>query len=235
MSCIENMADAFSYLFNPLTIASCLGKPTNIFTNCAILFAVLKAIERKHLNAVVALALASYLSLYPILLLPPLLLLCYDKQIEVRKNVPTMTAFLIECILLFLGSFGVLLFLSYLVTGMSWEFLSSTYGVHLLVADLTPNVGLWWYFFVEMFDSFREFFLGVFWLHLGSYVGGVCIKLRKQPLFAIITMLGVFAMFKPYPSVSDTSLYLALIPLYRHVFSRKSSLDILYSPSLHSQ
>ena len=28
--------------------------------------------------------------------------------------------------------------------------------------DLTPNVGMWWYFFTEMFDHFRPFFLGVF-------------------------------------------------------------------------
>ena len=219
---LDIVANYPRYLFNPLTVASCLGRPTNVFTNCAILFATLGAIEGKRSNALTALALASYLSLYPVFLLPPLLLLYYDKQLEVRKEELKVSTFLVECITLFLGSLGFYLFLSFLVTGASWEFLSSTYGVHLLVADLTPNVGLWWYFFIEMFDSFREFFLGVFWLHLGSYVGGVSIKLRKQPLFAIVTMLGVFAMFKPYPSVSDTSLYLALIPLYRHVFPCKS-------------
>jgi GPI-anchor transamidase subunit U len=32
----------------------------------------------------------------------------------------------------------------------------------LTVPDLTPNVGLWWYFFTEMFDHFRSFFLMVF-------------------------------------------------------------------------
>lgn len=32
----------------------------------------------------------------------------------------------------------------------------------LTVSDLTPNVGMWWYFFTEMFDHFRGFFLGVF-------------------------------------------------------------------------
>ena len=28
--------------------------------------------------------------------------------------------------------------------------------------DLTPNPGMWWYFFTEMFDHFRPFFLMVF-------------------------------------------------------------------------
>lgn len=32
----------------------------------------------------------------------------------------------------------------------------------LTVSDLAPNVGMWWYFFTEMFDHFRAFFLGVF-------------------------------------------------------------------------
>src|SRR5208282_5136691 len=44
------------------------------------------------------------------------------------------------------------------------------------------------------------------------------IRLRRQPLFVITTLLGIFAVFKPYPSISDTSLYLAMLPLYRHVF-----------------
>lgn len=115
------------------------------------------------------------------------------------------------------GTICALLLMSLQITG-SWEFLSSTYGVQLLLPDLTPNVGLWWYFFIEMFDSFRAFFLGVFWLHLSSYVAGLTIRLRRQPLFVITTLLGIFAIFKPYPSISDTSLFLAVLPLYRHVF-----------------
>lgn len=34
------------------------------------------------------------------------------------------------------------------------------------VIDLTPNVGMWWYFFNEMFDHFRPFFRGVFQVSL---------------------------------------------------------------------
>lgn len=78
---------------------------------------------------------------------------------------------------MFLASFLSLIGLSYLITS-SFEFLNSTYGVHLLLPDLTPNVGLWWYFFIEMFDSFREFFLCVFQLHLVIYVPGLVIRLR---------------------------------------------------------
>jgi phosphatidylinositol glycan class U len=46
-------------------------------------------------------------------------------------------------------------------------------------------------------------------------------RIRRQPLFVITSLLGLFAIFKPYPSISDVSLYLALIPLYRHIFPRE--------------
>ena len=45
---------------------------------------------------------------------------------------------------------------------------------------------------------------------------------RKQPLFVITTILGISAMFKSYPSIGDTALYLSLLSLYRHIFPRMS-------------
>lgn len=173
------------------------------------------------MSSILALGLASYLSLYPILLLPPLILLCYDRQARNKKEMLFLSTYSVKYTSIFLGTNAWFLYLSNILTAGLWEFLSSTYGVQLLLPDLTPNMGLWWYFFIEMFDSFREFFLGVFWLHLGGYVGGLCIRVRKQPLFVITTLLGIFAIFKPYPSLSDTSLYFAMLPLYRHIFPCK--------------
>ena len=163
-----------------------------------------------------AISFAAYLSMYPLLLFPPLVLLCYDRKKPTNKS-ESLFGFVLGNALAVGGSIYSLLHMSSLITG-SWEFLYSTYGVQLLLPDLTPNVGLWWYFFIEMFDSFRNFFLGVFWLHLSSYVGGLTIRVRRQPLFVLTILLGIFAIFKPYPSISDTSLFLAMLPLYRHVF-----------------
>lgn len=106
--------------------------------------------------------MASYLSLYPVLLLPPMVMLAGGGG---------------KMVVVFMGAVAGLLGVSWGVTG-SWEFMASTYGVLLVLPDLTPNVGLWWYFFIEMFDSFRNFFLCVFQLHLAVYVGGLCIRLR---------------------------------------------------------
>lgn len=219
------------YIFNPFTIATCIGRPTSVFTNCAILYAIAKAVNGKSVSSMLALALAAYLSLYPALLFPPILLLCYDQSWRRGKLLTSPFTFFLRHFSIFSASIAWFLYVSFFVTGGSWEFVSSTYGVHLLLPDLTPNLGLWWYFFIEMFDSFREFFLGVFWLHLGGYVGGLCIRLRTQPLFIITSLLGIFAIFKPYPSISDTSLYFALLPLYRHIFPRKFKKNPIFLPS----
>ena len=187
-----------------------------MFTTCAILHAIAKAVAGSTFHSMLAISLASYLSMYPLLLLPPLTLLCYDRQ-KPTKRTSSLVKFASGAVAMVTGSLFLLLQMSSLITG-SWEFIASTYGVQLLLPDLTPNVGLWWYFFIEMFDSFRNFFLGVFWLHLSSYVGGLVIRLRSQPLFVLTMVLGIFAIFKPYPSISDASLFLAMLPLYRHVF-----------------
>ncbi|KAK4227564.1 phosphatidylinositol glycan anchor biosynthesis class U protein [Podospora fimiseda] len=204
------------FLFNPFTVATCIGRSTSVFTTCAILHAIAKAVSGAPFSAMVAITFAGYLSLYPLLLLPPLVLLCYDRQ-RIERGIKSVIPFVATNIAVVAGIMGLLFGMSYLITG-SWEFLTSTYGVQLTLSDLTPNVGLWWYFFIEMFDSFRSFFLGVFWLHLSCYVGGLTVRIRQQPLVVLTLLLGIFGIFKPYPSISDTSLFLALVPLYRHVF-----------------
>nr|KMM68538.1 cell division cycle protein 91 [Coccidioides posadasii RMSCC 3488] len=214
----DGTAIAAGYLFNPFTIASCLGRSTNAFTNSAIISSISNAIAGNSFNSMLALGLASYMSLYPALLFSPMALLCYDRYVRNGKATKGAISYSLERLSILGGSIGVLLYISYLIVGQSWEFIPATYGVQLLVPDLTPNAGLWWYFLIEIFDPFREFFLGVFWLHLSAYVGGLTVRIRRQPLFVITTLFGIFAIFKPYPSISDVSIYFAFLPLYRHTF-----------------
>ncbi|RPA95973.1 PIG-U-domain-containing protein [Choiromyces venosus 120613-1] len=211
-------AVAVAFLFNPFSIATCIARPTIVFTNTAILTAIAKGVKGHGIAAVLALAMASYLSLYPVLLLPPMVLLAYDSLPAAKKVGRSLGSFAAVLTAVFTVAAAGLGALSWGITGGSWEFLASTYGVHLLLPDLTPNVGLWWYFFIEMFDSFREFFLCVFQLHLAVYLAGLCLRLRKQPLFVITTLLGISSIFKSYPSIGDTALYLSLLSLYRHIF-----------------
>ncbi|KAF2454358.1 GPI transamidase subunit PIG-U family protein [Lineolata rhizophorae] len=224
------LAVAAAFLFSPFTIVVCVGRPTSAFTNAFVLLATAQAVQGKGTTMVLALSAATYLALHPVLLLPPLLILCYDAQMGPWKPVSAKyqprasgraVSFTLQYSALFGLALSTLLFASNLIlpaNATPRSFLPATYGVHLLLPDLTPNVGLWWYFFIEMFDSFREFFLGVFWLHMASYCPGLCVRLRHQPLFVVATLCGIFAIFQPYPSVADAALYFALVPLFRHVF-----------------
>ncbi|KIW26532.1 uncharacterized protein PV07_09619 [Cladophialophora immunda] len=199
---------AAAYLFNPFTILSCLGRSTSIFTNAAIIQAVLNAQSGNAIRAMFALAIGTYLSMYPALLLPPTLLMIHKSN---------QSASLAPSILSYAAGLAALLVTTPVLTSGFSDFLASCYGVQITVPDLTPNVGLWWYFFIEIFDSFRDFFIGVFWLHLVGYVGGMTLRLQSQPLFVITSLLGLFAIFKPYPSIADVSLYLGFLPMYQHV------------------
>jgi phosphatidylinositol glycan class U len=233
----DGVSIAAWYLFNPFTIATCLSRSTTVFTTMSTLYAISSCISGNSVHSMLALGVASYLSLYPALLLPPLVLLGYDRRITAKADSLSLLSYSISNFLYVVASIAGLLVASYVITGFSWEFIRSTYGFQLLVPDLTPNAGLWWYFFIEIFDPFREFFLGVFWLHLTGYVGGLTIRLRRQPLFVITALIGIFAIFKPYPSVADVSLYFALLPLYRHLsplmrYTFFSSAALLYATLL---
>lgn len=232
----NSVAIAAGFLLNPFTIVTCLARSTSALANLFILTAMAKASQGASFTFVLATAFASYLAMHPILLFPPLLILLFDARALKKQNTPDAWTFAITHTMGLAAAIGTLLGASAFLTG-SWDFLAATYGVRLLLPDLTPNVGLWWYFFIEMFDSFREFFLGVFWLHAASYMPGLTIRLHKQPLFVACTLTGIFAVFTPYPSIADAALYLSLIPLFRHLFPLMrytflASASILYTSFL---
>ncbi|XP_065838468.1 phosphatidylinositol glycan anchor biosynthesis class U protein-like isoform X1 [Oscarella lobularis] len=157
------------------------------------------------------LALATYLSLYPVMLIAPLILIDY----QIMKCSYVKSA--IRVILPFIVVFAFLNFTSYYISG-SWDYVQSVYGFILAVTDLTPNVGLFWYFFMEMFDHFYSFFVWVFQINVFLYTMPLAIRLRKHPGFLFYTLCSVMSIFKSYPTVGDLALPLALLPLWSHTF-----------------
>ncbi|KAI8987491.1 GPI transamidase subunit PIG-U [Mycotypha africana] len=206
---------AAMYLFNPLTLLSCASKSTQIFSNLAVAMALLSALkyktgqqitEKNSINVYSSLsmfwiAFASYLSVYPIMLLPALLLI-----METSKPV-----------LHFSGWTVCLFLLSRLFVG-TWDFIKATYGIIIFVFDLTPNVGMFWYFFIEIFDQFRSFFMVVFQFHTFIFTAPICIKMRNQPILAATVLCSITAIFKSYPSASDACFYLALVSVHDELF-----------------
>ena len=158
--------------------------------------------EQKILSCLF-LALASYKGLYPIMLLAPLCVVLLEKMSN-KTAFKIITRVVIPCSVL-LGSFlAGLLWISYIVMDKNWNFLWSTYGFILSVPgtvnrkcyvilfsklssvlELTPNMGLFWYIFTEMFEHFRVFFVATFQLNVFVYVIPLSIRLRKDPFLLV--------------------------------------------------
>ncbi|CAM0137488.1 hypothetical protein VKS41_003149 [Umbelopsis sp. WA50703] len=210
---IDPWTVAALYLFNPLTIASCISKSTILFTNLSIVLSLACALKGRRMYSMLWIALASYLSCYPAMLMPPMVLITYNWapcQLNLAKQVQASTLY-------FLSSFAILLIASWGLTG-SWDYLYSTYGTILCLTDLTPNIGMFWYFFIEMFDQFRNFFLVVFQLHAFIFAAPLCIRFREHPIFVVVVLSGIMSIFKSYPSIGDAALYLGLLPVHGEVF-----------------
>lgn len=89
----------------------------------------------------------------------------------------------------------------------------------LNVPDLKPNIGLFWYFFTEMFEHFRPLFLCSFQINATLlYLTPLSIRLRGEPVLLMVTLIALTAIFKSYPSLGDVGFYLALLPMWKHLF-----------------
>lgn len=243
------------YLFNPYTLLACLGRPTTVFPTLFVLLSINQACQAKPTTSIFALAMASYMSLHAAFLLPPIGMLCYDRVcLDVQttqsgrtegkmtnvaidqRSMPAATPFAVQTVATFTGVIGFLFALSRLLLP-SWQFIPSVYATLLQLPDLTPNIGLWWYFFIEMFDAFRSFFLGVFWLHMFAYSVPLCFRLKKQPLAAVILMMGICAIFEPYANVGNVGAFLSSLCLLGHVFEGESisAFDLFLNSNHKSQ
>jgi phosphatidylinositol glycan class U len=59
-----------------------------------------------------------------------------------------------------------------------------------------------------------------------SYSVPFTLRLRTQPLAAVIAMQGVLAIFQPYANVGEVGAWLATTCLMSHVFSGMTSLPL---------
>nr|XP_023838490.1 phosphatidylinositol glycan anchor biosynthesis class U protein-like [Salvelinus alpinus] len=93
-------------------------------------------------------------------------------------------------------------------------------GPHLLsdclsMPDLTSKK---WYFFAEMFEHFRLFFICVFQINVFFYTIPLSIKLKEHPVFLIFMQIAIISIFKSYPTVGDIALYMAFLPAWNHLY-----------------
>lgn len=214
---------AASYLFNPYIFLPSLAHSTSSFENVLMLVSLMFASQGRTSASLLSLSFLVQISPSSVLVLAPVLLLLITDPVsrlasprplsalaaDTRKLFPLLAEFIV-----YFASFTLT---STLVSG-SWAWIPQTWGAILTLPDLTPNTGLWWYFFTEMFDHFRPFFLMVFSVHLLIYIAPICIKFQYDPLYAAFLLIGVLGIFKAYPTLSDPGLFLSMIVLFPEIY-----------------
>ncbi|XP_078688856.1 GPI-anchor transamidase component PIGU-like [Branchiostoma floridae x Branchiostoma belcheri] len=224
-----------TYLCNPLTIASCAAFSTTAVHNLVMAGALLAAIRGRRLVATLATALASYQCVYPEIFIIPVAM--YIAQREHGSGFsfrdPACRLSLLQTAGAHFAWLALLCAVSCLPFG-SAAWLYSTRGFVLLAPDLTPNMGLFWYFFTEMFEHFRIFFLCVFQLNAVFYVIPLAIKLRDHPMFHLHLLVGLTAVFKSYPTFGDAALFLSLLPVWGHCLKYMRNLFLVVCMWLYS-
>lgn len=202
-----------AYLFHPYLIGNCSAKTTTVFSNL-LLAAFLLAASRGHRYLGAALcALAAYQSVYNLSLILPLCLFVAapGKNGVLPDFLRTAAAFCASFAALNLATY-------YWLTSRSWDFLRATHGFALAVPELAPNIGIYWYFFTEMFEHFRPFFVCTFQLNCFTYAFPLAFRFRNHPHLLCWTLLALGAAFKSYPCYGDVGFYMSLLPLFRPLF-----------------
>ncbi|WFC93439.1 hypothetical protein MBRA1_000059 [Malassezia brasiliensis] len=208
-----------SYWLNPYTIACCAAKSTATLRALLVAGSVLFAVFGASWGLAIAHTLGALLFLSPAMLTPALVLLGADSHTAygrwrahfglrrsdawwmwMRAVAVRMTA------VLALGLLASLV----LSRDMSGQFVRSVYGSRLLLDDLAPSSGLAWYFFVQMFEHFKTFYVLVVNVHMWAYMVPITIQFRSDPLFAVTVLYGIVCLFQNYPSLNDTALFIAL-------------------------
>lgn len=95
--------------------------------------------------------------------------------------------------------------------------MSLRFFLSLMVPDLRPNVGLFWYFFTEMFEHFRPLFVCAFQINCFLYVAPLALRLRKEPMLLAFSLAALSTVFRSYPSVGDLGFYLGMLPIWLHL------------------
>ena len=201
---------AYAYLFNPYIIFNCVGLTTTTFFNLLLTGIFYSIVKEKKLLCTLLLSLVTLQSFYLFILIVPLCLQFYHSE-KTKKCI-------FQIIILYLSTFGGLLAICHRVAG-SWGFIESTFGFILHVNDLTPNIGLFWYFFTEMFDHFRALFISALQINATVlYLIPLTLHLKDEPFFLAFTLTALTTVFKSYPCLGDVGFYFSLLPIWKHLF-----------------
>jgi len=213
-----NYKDAFSsfkiacfYMFNPFTLLTTFAKSTYLINNLVLVSMFSALLQEQFPVVMTLLSLSSYLTYQSWFLLIPI---CY--HIYVNKSFLQM----FKNFLVFVFFSAILLASSYLLANHSFKFMDLCYLTIIKFKKITPNLGLWWYFFTEIFEFFNDFYLSLFNLYSFIYVLPISMRFiipnnNLNSLFAIWIIIGIINLTKAYPVLTDYSLFYSSMFIFK--------------------
>ncbi|CAH8599419.1 unnamed protein product [Heterobilharzia americana] len=180
-------------------------------------------------------AFGCYIRIYPGYLIFPILAAAYLRSKEM-KTITCRLLSLLSPLVVFIVSLSILLWISFIIVeNHDWSFLRSVYWHTLTVADCTPQMGIYWYMFVEMFEHFREFFTWIFQLLIFTIVVGLTSKFNHNPLYICLMISLGMSVLQPYHSIGELGLLISILPMWSHILKQTHLLFIsacLFTTSL---
>ena len=167
------------------------------------------------------LALASYVELYSFVYLVPISIWIGNAHREDMKQGIAL------CILFFCLWFGLLQILSATLVEDYVTVCSKTYGYVHGFFDLSPNMGLNWYFFMQMFDRFRRYFVALFTMLQFIFVAPLTIRLYEYPIILVSAFFLLGVLFKPVHTLHDASIGLAMVLMAPRTMARMGNASLV--------
>uniref|UniRef100_A0A0L0P8H9 Uncharacterized protein n=1 Tax=Candidozyma auris TaxID=498019 RepID=A0A0L0P8H9_CANAR len=207
------------YLFNPLMILTNWSHSTAVFSYFLIIELVVQVVvDHNPFRAMIALAVGAYLSLTPGFLVVPVIALAFTVSAD-----RDYTRLAVQCSAIFIASMATLLLLSFILSGTP-DFFYQCYGNILFFDKFSPNMGLWWYIFTEMFDFFTPLYKGIFNLYHVIFVVPITVRFferESEPQigdsFLAVVMAHTWLSFsKSYPIIGDLGFVLSMLPIFKN-------------------
>ncbi|DBA04385.1 TPA: hypothetical protein N0F65_009981, partial [Lagenidium giganteum] len=203
---------ALIYLFNPYSLASTMAMSTASLTHVAVLYSLVFAAEGRAFSSAMFIALGTYLSVYPFFFAVPVALML-KRPCSPSDAAAFPFAKLFSVVSFSLHIFIMLLMMSSELSG-GWGFIQKTYLWVASYSDLTPNVGIFWYFFMEVFDRFIPYFLLLLHVHPLIYIVPIYLRLPHRPQAFACALVGILTLFQAYPSFGDFGFFLTMMSLH---------------------
>ncbi|XBW35266.1 hypothetical protein QEN19_000834 [Hanseniaspora menglaensis] len=188
------------YLLNPLIYINLLMKTTFVIIQFCIIMAIYHIQQSKSTKSIniaaLMFAVVTYLDIYNLGLV--LVLFNFIKD---NKS-------------LFLASYGSV-FTIFMAVSFKLQptFIMNNIVSKILFKEQYPNIGLWWYFFIEMFQEYRDFFKFVFNCYCYIFVLPIFIRFKNYSLQAFVILFTWITAFKPYPTIGELG-FILLVFVY---------------------